>query len=64
MPQPGAALTTFTFLHVDIPERLRGRGAQLVVRATPPDAATERPNTAVTLPVDAVADWNCRSGGG
>jgi len=59
-PGGGATSTTFTFLHVEVPERLRGRGAQLVVRvsADGPSPGAER-----ALPVDVVTDWSCRGGG-
>jgi hypothetical protein len=51
----GAATTTFTFLHVEIAERLRGRGARLVVRVDGGGAAEER-----ALPLDEATDWSCR----
>ena len=51
---PGGGATTFTFLHVEIAERWRGRGARLVVRAGG-DGAAER-----GLAVDEVTDWGCR----
>jgi hypothetical protein len=47
----GAGETTFTFLHVEVAERLRGRGARLVVRAVGEERA---------LPMDGVTDWSCR----
>ncbi|AHG88752.1 hypothetical protein J421_1215 [Gemmatirosa kalamazoonensis] len=56
MPATGAT-TTFTFLHVEVAERLRGRGAQLVVRVTNGVGGVERERG---VSVDAVADWGCR----
>jgi hypothetical protein len=60
-PHAGASATTFTFLNVQVPERLRGRGAQLVARVVADRAVVERDttNNARSLQVDA-ADWACR----
>lgn len=53
---------TFTFLHVEIPPRLRGRGAKLVVRANADQQIPEQnlANDVRQLDVDRATDWNCR----
>jgi hypothetical protein len=53
---------TFTFLHVEIPSRIRGRGAKLVVRANT-DQGIAEPNLANDvrqLDVDRSTDWSCQ----
>src|SRR5213593_402258 len=40
--RPTSSTTTFTFLHVEVSERVRGRGARLVVRANVDGAIAER----------------------
>jgi hypothetical protein len=54
--------TTFTFLHVELPERLRGRGALLVVRLTSDRsiAETDSTNNKRELGFDGATDWACR----
>ena len=58
---PGHA-GTFTFLHVEIPPRLRGRGAKLVVRANADQGIAEEnlANDVRQLDVDRATDWTCR----
>lgn len=53
---------TFTFLHVDIPSRIRGRGAKLVVRANADQGIPEQnlANDVRQLDVDRSTDWSCR----
>lgn len=58
---PGHA-STFTFLHVEVPARLRGRGAKLIARANADQLIPEQDlaNDARQLDVDAATDWRCR----
>ena len=53
---------TFTFLHVEIPRRIRGRGAKLVVRANADQEIAEQnlANDVRQLDVDGSTDWSCR----
>jgi hypothetical protein len=57
----GARLATFTFLNVEIPARLRGRGARLVARVNADRTVPERDlaDNTVALDVDASTDWGC-----
>jgi hypothetical protein len=59
---PGVATTSFTFLNVDIPGRMRGRGGVLEVRANLEQAIRERElaNNVRAIRIDSVTDWNCR----
>jgi hypothetical protein len=59
--RPNSPTTTFTFLHVEISKRLRGRGARLVVRANLDGAIAERDlsNNVRELAIDAATDWSC-----
>ena len=54
--------TTFTFLHVEVPERIRGRGATLVVRANADQGIGEQDlaNDVRQLDIDRSTDWSCR----
>ena len=54
--------STFTFLHVEVPVRLRGRGAKLIARANADQLIPEQDlaNDARQLDVDAATDWRCR----
>ncbi len=59
--RPTVPVTTFTFLHIEISDRIRGRGARLVVRATLSDGVAE-PNAANNvrdLAIDGATDWRC-----
>ncbi len=61
-PPPTGQTTTFTFSHVEIVGRLRGRGARLVVRANADrtiDGAAPT-NDARELRIDDATDWSCR----
>ena len=53
---------TFTFLHVEIPRRIRGRGAKLVVRANADQEIAEQnlANDVRQIDVDGSTDWSCR----
>jgi hypothetical protein len=53
---------TFTFADVEIPPRLRGRGAKLVVRANAGQEIPEQnlANDVRQLDVDRSTDWSCR----
>lgn len=59
---PGATRATFTFVNVEVPPRLRGRGAVLEARANLRRgvAEGERANNVGTLALDTVTDWGCR----
>lgn len=52
---------TFTFLHVEVLERLRGRGAKIVVRANGDQVIAEQnlANNVRQLDLDAATDWDC-----
>lgn len=56
----GAA--SFTFVNVEVPERLRGRGAALTVRVNLDPGVREQTlaNNIAALDLDAVTDWACR----
>jgi len=58
----GATSRSFTFMNVEVPERLRGRGAVLEVRANLDRALPERnlANNAATLDLERATDWKCR----
>jgi hypothetical protein len=60
-PQPTSPVTTFTFSHVEIAARLRGRGARLVVRANADRTIDESDltNNERELRIDDVTDWSC-----
>jgi hypothetical protein len=60
-PHSAASATTFTFLNVEVSERLRGRGARLVARVFPDRSMNESDttNNVRHLEVDG-ADWSCR----
>jgi len=62
-PLPGSAAGSFTFLHIEVPQRLRGRGARLVARANADGAIPERDpgNDRRELPLDPATDWSCRA---
>lgn len=62
LPRSGSAATTFTFLRVDVPQRLRGRNALLVARANADQAIPEQDysNDRRELPLDAATDWSCK----
>ena len=53
---------SFTFVNVEIPSRLQGRGATLEVRATLDDVFMERnlSNNVGVLDVERATDWSCR----
>ena len=54
-------VTTFTFLHIEVAERLRGRGARLVARANQDGLIPEQDfsNNGRELLLDTHTDWNC-----
>lgn len=54
---------SFTFVNVEIPARLEGRGATLEVRATLDGAVAERnlSNNVGVLDIQRATDWGCRS---
>lgn len=58
---PGATRATFTFVNIELPLRLRGRGGMLEARANLRQrvAEGERANNSRTLALDMVTDWNC-----
>ena len=58
----GVTTVTFTFLNVEVPSRLRGRGGMLEVRANLERAVLENDlaNNFRSLPLDTSTDWNCR----
>jgi hypothetical protein len=58
---PGATSTSLTFVNVEVPERLRGRGAALEVRANVGGGMGERnlANNVAMLDLDRVTDWDC-----
>jgi hypothetical protein len=59
--QPGNAVTTYTFAHIEIAARLRGRGARLVARANADGTIDERnlTNNERELRIDDATDWSC-----
>jgi hypothetical protein len=59
---PGAATTSFTFLNVEVPERMRGRGGVLEVRANLEQAVREKElgNNVRSIRIDSATDWTCR----
>jgi len=62
--RPDAPVTTLTFLHVEVSDRLRGRGARLVVRANFDGAIAEPElnNNVRELAIDRATDWGCPGG--
>ena len=56
-PREGSA--SFTFVGVEVPERLRGRGARLVVRAAEEGRDDPAPSPDATLLHDSATDWSC-----
>ena len=58
--RPGV-VTSFTFLNVHVPSRLRGRGARLVARVNLDGGSAERDLAGNTraLWIDEVTDWSC-----
>lgn len=58
-----AAPTSFTFLNIEVPSRLRGRGARLEVRANAERMIEERDfgNNTRSVWLDNVTDWSCGS---
>ena len=60
-PHSAASATTFTFLNVEVSERMRGRGARLVARVLPDRSMSESDttNNVRHLELDG-ADWSCR----
>ena len=61
-PHGGSAAATFTFLRVDVPQRLRGRSALLVARANADQSIPEQDysNDRKELALDAATDWGCK----
>jgi hypothetical protein len=60
---PVARTVTFTFLHVDIPARIRGRGARLVAQVNA-DRTVPEPDVSdnhLSIALDAMTDWKCAS---
>jgi hypothetical protein len=58
----GSATASFTFLNVDVPSRLQGRGALLEVRVNHGVGVPEQnlSNNGGTIALDAITDWSCR----
>jgi hypothetical protein len=58
----GVSTATFTFLNVDVPERLRGRDGVFEARANVEGAVAERnlSNNVRGIRVDPATDWTCR----
>ena len=61
-PHANASATTFTFLNVEVSERLRNRGARLVARVVADRSVTETDttNNVSRLEID-TTDWTCKS---
>lgn len=62
-PQGTGPVTTFTFSHVEIAARLRGRSARLVVRANADRTIDESDltNNERELRIDDATDWSCHA---
>ena len=58
----GPARRSFTIANVEVPPRLRGRGAGREVRATLDRGVTERrlSNNVAALDLERAVDWSCR----
>lgn len=58
----GVSTATFTFLNVDVPERLRGRDGVFEARANVEGAVAEQnlSNNVRGIRVDTATDWTCR----
>jgi hypothetical protein len=59
---PAGGTSTFTFINVDVPARVRGRGAALEVRANLEGRVAESTlaNNIASLALDPATDWDCR----
>ena len=59
---PGVTSTSWTFVNVEVPERLRDRGGVLEVRANVDGGLRERNlgNNVGAVDLDRVTDWECR----
>jgi hypothetical protein len=61
VPLHGPGLQSLTFLNVEVPERLRGRGARLEIRANADRRLPEADlsNNVIAIAMDDATDWHC-----